>query len=315
MINTGCLDKILSLVCTVFDAYSAVFFSRITDSKYILKSHFSLGDSISRDIEVDCGCGLVGWILKHDKPLRLNKFNREQSCLGYYEKGEENKIKAFMGCPLPEGRGVLCVDSKRTHHFSEKDLKILIQFADLIDLLDQKLCQASLEFKKILYYTYLKLAISLPKQSLRWDEFLKKLLKILQDASGFKYAFFVVRDELGKAFLVEGMNKEIEGIQVGEKYPMSTGLLGWVFNHGKDIIRSEHGKRDLCLLAGQDSRIEFRSFVCLPLKVNKKTRSVLVIADDEFKEIDSELEEFLYALKDYLSLFLEDLYFKNKAKG
>ncbi|MDQ7031461.1 MAG: GAF domain-containing protein [Desulfonauticus sp.] len=312
--KNACLDKILGLICTVFDAYSAVLFSHLRADRYSLTSYFSLGDSINEHYEIKIGSGLVGWILSHDKPLRLNRLDKDESCLGYYKGKEENRIKAFMGCPLTHNKGVLCVDSKRTHSFSEKDLRVLMQFADLIDSLEGNLCQVELDFKKVLYYESLKVIISLPQLSLKWDDFLLKLLDLLQKASGFSTVFFLVRNQKGDGFVLEGMNKPIQGISKGEVFPMSSGLLGWVFANAKDVFRKQETDKPFSLLGKGENRMIFKTYVCLPMLVNKKTRSVLVLADEDCKEIEPELKNFLCMVKDYVSLFLKTLYFKNKVE-
>ncbi|MEE0815601.1 MAG: GAF domain-containing protein, partial [Desulfovibrio fairfieldensis] len=127
------LEKhILSIVCSVFDAYSAVLFLPDEEGEaHYLSAAFSLGDKISPDVSILPGRGLVGWIIRNRQPLLVPNFDQRQSNLGYYADGEEASIKAFMGCPVPTG-GALCVDSKRQYSFSDKDHKILQLFAELI---------------------------------------------------------------------------------------------------------------------------------------------------------------------------------------
>lgn len=306
-----CLDNILSLICSVFDAYSAVLFLREQGDEYRLKSFFSLGDNIQPECSLKAGMGLVGWILKNNKPLRLSSFNRESPCLGYYLGNEENKIKAFMGCPLEHDLGALCVDSKRTHSFSEKDLKILSQFARLIELLEKNFCQIGFENKKLIFYHYLKIICSLPQRALKWNLFLEKLLKLIEEASGFNYVMFVVRDEIGKSFFIEGVNKPLKSSEEKVRYPIDFGLLGWVFREGQPVFKERSkGEKELSFLG--EEKIGFKSVACLPLVLNKKTRSILVLADERDLEIDEELKDFFFLLKNYLTLFLENLYFKNK---
>ncbi|KUJ96015.1 MAG: Putative GAF sensor protein [Desulfonauticus sp. 38_4375] len=313
MAKSLCLDNILSLICSVFDAYSAVLFLRQQENEYVLRSFFSLGDNILPQCTLSPGKGLVGWILKNGQPLRLSSFNRESACLGYYQGNEENKIKAFMGWPLSHNLGALCVDSKRAHSFSEKDLRILSQFAQLIELLEQNFCQIGLENKKLIFYNYLKLIWSLPRSSLKWKVFLAKLLKLMEEASGFSYVLFVARDEVGKGFFIEGCNKELSAEQEKVKYPIDYGLLGWIFREGQPVFKDKSkGEKELDILG--EEGLSFKSLVCLPLVINKKTRSILVFADEKELEIEEELKEFFYLLRDYLTLFLENLYFKNRAK-
>jgi len=90
--NKIILDKLLALICSVFDAYSTIFF-KLKDDFYYPKAYFSLGDNINPKAKIKSNSGLIGWIIQHQKPLRLNKFDKEETCLGYYQGKEENKIK------------------------------------------------------------------------------------------------------------------------------------------------------------------------------------------------------------------------------
>jgi GAF domain-containing protein len=55
-----------------------------------------------------------------------------------------------------------------------------------------------------------------------------------------------------------------------------------------------------------------KSVICLPLVVHKRTRGVLVLADENGRDIDGTLKRFAVTIADYLALFLENLYLKNR---
>jgi hypothetical protein len=54
--------------------------------------------------------------------------------------------------------------------------------------------------------------------------------------------------------------------------------------------------------------------MALPLKVHKRCRGVLVFGDRESRVVDEEIRVFASMTADYLALFLENLYLKNKVK-
>ena len=66
------LEKhILSIVCSVFDAYSAVLFLPDEEGEaHYLSAAFSLGDKISPDVSILPGRGLVGWIIRNRQPMK-----------------------------------------------------------------------------------------------------------------------------------------------------------------------------------------------------------------------------------------------------
>ena len=115
MVGSTVESHILCIVCSVFDAYSAVLFLPAEDGDgFRLAASFSLGDEIITDENFRPEKGLVGWLLRSHEPLRLTSFDREKSSVGYYRREEEVGIKAFMAFPIATG-GVLCVDSKREY--------------------------------------------------------------------------------------------------------------------------------------------------------------------------------------------------------
>ncbi len=316
MYGNNWLDRILGLICSVFDGYSAVLFIKDNGGEYCLASSFSLGDSIKPGTTIKPGAGLVGWIIKNKKPLLINKFDRNVGCLGYYPGEGESKIKAFMGVHLPANDGVLCIDSKKTYSFSDKDQKILYQFAQLIEDVRTGIGQADTSAKSIDYYRYLTLVHSLREKFPKWRIFLENLLDVLSRATGFRYCFMAARDEVGQGYFVEGLGGDIlpELDFSLHKFKMDSGLVGWVFKNGTPVFSGEQaGPTDLPLFGKEFSSLHFRSVICLPLIVHRKTRGVLVLADSASIFINDEMRAFVRMVGDYLGLFLENLYLKSRA--
>ena len=191
-------DRILGILCSVLDAYSAVLFLRDvssdgvcdTESSCHLKATFSLGDKVKPSAVVEPGKGLVGWILRNGEPLLVPNFDQRRHQLGYYREGEEDRIKAFMGCALPGGYGVLCVDSKRQYSFSEKDQKLLHLFAELLVEIMGQIGLAEEQRLSLRYYAALKTVYTLRRRHSRWAEFLHQFLQLMAAAGGFSYALF-----------------------------------------------------------------------------------------------------------------------------
>ena len=316
MNNDKWLSRILGLVCSVFDGYSTVLFLRDPGRDLCrIAASFSLGDSISTGYEIKTGTGLVGWIAKNGKPLLINNFDRDEGCLGYYPRESESKIKAFMGCPLPQEAGVLCVDSKKTYSFSDKDQKILYQFAQLVQDIRQGLMQADYNVKGREYYRYLALIQELRQRVPKWRSFLQQLLELLSQSTGFSHCFMAARDERGEGYFLEGLQQEIlPRVNLKEhKFNIDSGLLGWAFKHGSPVFSGLHeGPAGLPLFGKEVPSKQFRSVICLPLVVHKKTRGLLVLADTEALTIDEELKSFVHMVGDYLALFLENLYLKSR---
>ena len=315
--GTDSLDKILGIVCSVFDAYSSVLFLPDENSKdYYLAAKFSLGDKIRADTVISPGKGLAGWILRNRKPLLINNFDRKRSRPGYYDSDEEKKIKAFMGCPLRSGDGALCLDSKRTYCFSDKDQKILDLFSGLI----AEMCAGALRDEQSLteqrLYASLKVIYGLRKQFPRWPAFLRRFLELLSNATGFEHCFLAARGERGKSYFLEGQNQDIfsDKKQHKLKFPIKSGLIGWVFNNDAPVCTGEKGSRstEKFVFGKNVESPPFKSVVCLPLIIHKRTRGVLVLAHKSPIDIPPEVKVFMEMAADHLALFLENLYLKNR---
>lgn len=318
MLDHSFFDRILGLVCSVFDAYSAVLFLHSYDNTYILTSHFSLGDNIEQGTSIQPGKGLVGWVLRNNQPLLVNDFHREGDSLGYYSQEAESKIKAFMGCPLAKGQGALCLDSKKSYSFSAKDQKILHQFVQLIESLCTQLHKQECTEQEQRFYTVLQTFYKLRHTNPRWTLFLENLLQALADCTSFSYCLFASRDELGHGYSLEGWNRPIfrRTDLHRKKFDINAGLIGWVFRNHKPLTTADKGERvrGAPLFEKHFDAPRFQTIICVPLVVHLRTRGVMVLADAENRPITQALMDFIFLISDQLALFLENLYLKNKLR-
>lgn len=310
------LDQILRIVCNVFDAHSTVLFLQFGEDQYRINSFFSLSDSIRKDVILTTGTGLTGWVIRNNKPLLINNFDRAKGHLGYYAAGEESEIRAFMGCPLDQGLGVLCLDSKRTYSFSDKDQKILHQFVGLVDTLIAEFKHLTAGCTEQRFYQGLKLLCELHDKFSSWLAYLTSFLDLLSGVTGFSHCFLAVCDAQGKFFSVESSNKELVlGVdELNKQFTMENGLIGWVFRNGAPIFAS---KKDLSspsasLLGPGVPLPDFVSVACMPVAIHKRTRGVIVLASVTPQSTGRELRAFLKIVASNLSIFLENLYLRNR---
>lgn len=315
--DSNSLEKFLNVVGSVFDAYSSVLF--LPDMRggdgFALAAKFSLGDHIADQTVILPGQGLVGWILRNQKPLLINNFDRSKSHLGYYVDNAENNIKAFMGCPLPLG-GALCLDSRRTYSFSDKDMRILDLFARLACDIKSSVFRADQGEADQCYYSALQVVSGLRKHYPRWSTYLAHFLGIVSQTTGFSSCFLAERDELGKSYFLEGIPEGFfpQGAEAPDRLPIKSGLIGWVFNSGQPMFS---GEKDCCP-AGQSlfgrnlPTPPLKSLVLLPLVIHKKTRGVLVLSHTDLVPVTSAMKTFVEMASDNLSLFLENLYLRTR---
>ena len=143
---------------------------------------------------------------------------------------------------------------------------------------------------------------------------MNNFLTILSGAGGFNHGVLAVRNENGTAYFVDGANsREFQKLANGDhSFPIGAGLAGWVFKNESPLYALEPGTATPPPFGGKVSLPSFKSIVCLPIIVHKKTRGVLVLADEESVDVGQDCKEFLNMAADYLSLFLETLYLRNK---
>lgn len=318
MMKHTSLDRLLESIGSVFDAYSVVLFRRDAAGMYELVSSFSLGNSIIPGLRIDSGHGLVGWILKHGKPLLVERFDQKNALLGYYGADQDEQIKVFVGCPLPGGLGALCMDSKKTYAFTDKDQRILALFAGAIAAMIADLGDALISNQDQKLYRFLQQVYALREKYPKWLEFLNKYLGLLADASGYEYCFLVVSDEWGHNYFLEGCNKPFTADIVPDRQTFSTGsgLLGWVFKKNQPVFFGD-GKSELgrIPLFGRDvPGPALNTVLAFPLKVHTRCRGVLVFGDRTSRVIGDDVRAFAKMAAEYLALFLENLYLKNRLK-
>jgi signal transduction protein with GAF and PtsI domain len=313
------LEKhVLNLVCSVFDAYSAVLFQPDeTGDACRLVAWFSLGDKIALDVSILPGKGLVGWIIRNRQPILYPHFDQRQSSLGYYLDGEEASIKAFMGCPVPAG-GALCVDSKRKYSFSDKDHKILQLFAELVSRQKNADDRGENPTDIPRYFAELGIIQDLRFRHNRWPQFLQNYLHAVAGAVGFEYSAFASAETPQETYCVECESKPLL-LADGQPLvlPMGSGIVGWVFRNEQPVI-AEGGKgAPTSMIFGKlpDALPEFQAVICMPVIVNKTTSGVLCLAHRSEKTIDEGMRSFVRQAVDHLALFLENLYLKNRLRA
>ncbi|MBQ9405511.1 MAG: GAF domain-containing protein [Desulfovibrio sp.] len=309
---------VLSIVCSVFDAYSVVLFLPDEEGEAChLASAYSLGDKILPTVSILPGKGLVGWIIRNRQPLLVANFDQRQSSLGYYADGEEANIKAFMGCPIPLG-GVICVDSKRQYSFSDKDHKVLQMFAELIARQQGATGRQELAGEIPHYFAELGVIQELRFRYKRWNVFLQNYLRVMVEATGFDYGAFASVDQPGESYCIEAETARL--LLTGEEpriLPMSNGITGWVFRNEQQVVAEGVEGSPASVLFGKlpDDLPDFQAVVCMPVKVNRSTRGVLCLAHTNPRQIDESMRSFIEQGVDHLALFLENLYLKMRLRS
>ncbi len=307
-------DKVLQLVCNVFESYSAVLFLPGGGGACRLAASFSLGDDVRQGMSLMPGQGLAGWIVREKKPLLISNFDQKRGVLGYYAKGTEAEIRAFLGVPLEGVAGALCLDSKKTLSFGDKDQKILAEFARLVSSLYlERDTLAEREFEARIC-PHLRQLSQLPRLFPTWNAYLGELLGLCSRASGFGHCFLAVRDDMGGVFTIEGASQVLFSPQHPQpvNFPLGGGMIGWVFKNDAPVLSEDTDTTAVRLFGAQASAPVFKCVVCQPVLFSRRTRAVLVLACQDAQSVGEVLKDFTRTVADQLALFLENLHLKAK---
>ena len=310
-------EHVLNIVCSVFEAHSAVLFlPEDNKESCTITASFSLGDKLNENAEIVPGQGLVGWIIRNHKILCVPNFDHYKSKLGYYLDHEEESIKAFMGAPLSCG-GAICIDSKYQYAFSEKDNRILQLFAELIAKL--RVDSGKKDFFEDIprYFANLSVLQDLPYRFKRWSDFSNNFLQTLVSATGFDYAAFASVEVPDKSYVLECETTPIllhDGHPI--TLPMNNGVVGWVFKNEQPIFSEGLGDSPAPIIFGRIPEMsDFRAVICQPIMVEKETRAVLCLAHRAPRHIDESMRSFMQLAVGQLTAFLENLFLRTKVNA
>jgi GGDEF domain-containing protein len=123
------LDGFSNLIFNVYEAFTVALFLKNNESLKC-RSSVTFANSFDKNKDMLIEGTLPGWVIKHNEPLIIPNFDKDENTLGYYSAAEG--IKSFMGYPL-EGKGVIVVDSKKKWVFTDKEKKILGAFASMLN--------------------------------------------------------------------------------------------------------------------------------------------------------------------------------------
>ncbi len=227
LFKNASLDQLVQTVANFFDAHTAaLFISRSEASILDLVAIESICPHIVSNCRIRVGRGLIGWVARENKCLNVTEFGRDTRTLGLYSK--DVGIKAFMASPLPEGRGVLMVDSRNRYAFPEKRQKILNDCAILAYEL-----YLSHKMKKELYFfrTWRKWFLT-PHSDLT------AALEALKSVFGLKWGLVINREQEGCPMRLVALSRPKDAglIKQGMVIKGSQGLSGWVLDHKRHLV-------------------------------------------------------------------------------
>ena len=303
------VESILTLAASVFNAYSVVLFEVLGDGqKAQIAAAYSQGSHLDQNTVILPGRGLVGWILRNHSPIVIGTIDETHAHLGYYDESWEPDVCSFLGCPLPDG-GILCIDSRERHAFSTEKQRLITTFADMLAQVknfEQKEENAPAA-QAPGFLAALDAMAELRHSYSGWKSYIRQMLPILLEASGFSYAAFASRPQGSSNYIVEGETPALL-LKDGEPVELSlhSGLVGWVFRNEEALI-NDGSSGPMPLYGKREGIPNFEAVLCIPVRMEKSICGVLCLASDEKRRIDEALRIFASLAADDLGRLLEVL--------
>ncbi len=129
------LQEIVKLISNTLEAFTAALFL-VKEEKLIMVVHHSLSPHIRHPLGLKLEDGGILTLALDKETFVLEGLDKKRYEIPYYSDHED--VKTFMAARVGEGKGILCVDTKRQYRFTEKHQKLLVHFSHLIDMILEK---------------------------------------------------------------------------------------------------------------------------------------------------------------------------------
>ncbi|MBI5787930.1 MAG: diguanylate cyclase [Candidatus Schekmanbacteria bacterium] len=262
--------SLIKLVSNVMEAYTAALFWLDSDTNELtIRNVYTMSKTLCRDIRIEAGTGIIGWVLRNGKAINASPFKRDPKTLQLYT--EEENIKSFLAVPVMVGKqamGVLCVDSKKGFYFTTQMEKILHGFADYFS----QLIQSDAELKIIkeqansyvhLYNLYREL------QGFHNDNIFDFLLNISRQLFKFDNCILSILDESQQKLKVKMVSSDGEIVIAEQNFPSQDGITGLILRTKKPLLLTDLQSRSTpFFIFEQNEPIkDIGSFMGVPLLV------------------------------------------------
>jgi GGDEF domain-containing protein len=305
----GMIDNFSHLIFNIYEAFTVALFVREAEKLRCLSS-VTFAGSFDKSRIIPVEGTLPGWVLKHNEPLIIPNFDKDENALGYY--GAEEGIKSFMGYPM-EGDGVIVVDSKKKYVFTDKEKKILGSFVSLIreELEREKRFQEMEEKIEELHEE--KRIIALFSQLTRSTTSTQEILEECARLSGADVCFTAV-EKNGKLFVHEILGKQ-NAEYVNKEYPLGSSITSMVIQGGRELLLPHNSgilKEKPLFFSGETIRA--RQFFGFPLMSEDAAFGALGVISQSEQNLKEHSISSLRETSALLSLYYVSLWTKENVE-
>jgi signal transduction protein with GAF and PtsI domain len=288
------LKDLIELVSNVNEAFTAaLFLYNPPRDRLFLRSYHTLSLQVNPKTTIQPGDSLIGWVAKNKQPVNVAQFDRDNRSLKLYLKDEG--IKSFMAVPVGDA-GVLCVDSKRNYVFTDKNQKILQDFARIIYQFLQNQILRGQELKQRGLLNFIYRINTLSRENHDLQEYYQKILNACRIFSNTDAAFLTLLPRKGDRYTIVASEGKLFAPMKKNSIPIDMGLTGWVIKEKKPLVRREMKPRNhkSYIFFPDDPCGQFCSYIGLPLSFFNKLYGVMnLVGYQENHWEDEEIQALL----------------------
>ena len=291
-IPVNALQAIINLLADLTEAYTVALFLQEPSGKLKVAVSMTFSDAFLDNQTVNEGEGLVGYVAKHGMVVDVDRYKRDITDTGLYKK--DVGIKAFLALPVSDF-GVLVVDTNKRQVFGEKEKKIARQFADLCA---HVVIQQETAKREAMYGRILDLNYEIENAGLGYSDprmYYAQILNVGMSFCDLKMAFLCRLLPGQKKYTVEAVEGGGAITLRGRSFPLSQGLVGWVFREIKPLNHSSitplPGKS--FLISPDEPMRGYNTFIGVPLLAWRRLIGVWAFAGNSTRIIHEEEERAL----------------------
>lgn len=299
------LKDAINLLADLTEAYTAALFLRERGGENLRAAVWhSFANSFRHDAAIRPSEGVVGFVAKHGVPADVDRYHQPSQVTKVYSADEG--VKAFLALPVGDF-GVLFVDTKARQIFGEREKKTIRDFAAFFAhlVVQQDTCSREAMYGRILDLLYdvenSTMAFGDPRQ------YFAEVLDAGRRYTGLSMGLLCLLHQGRRQFMVEAVEGPSLSTLRGRSFPVSSGLVGWVFREMKPLTHSRlsplPGKS--YLVSPEEPMRGYNAFVGVPLLAWRSLIGVWAFAGRTERQIDDEEERALQLAGNRLAATIE----------
>ncbi len=314
-------QSLVSLLSNAVEAYTAAFFiTDLKDRTLRLAAVQSLSRHLldNRPLPLEEG-GIISQVQKMGQVVHMNKLQEGSSTIAatlpLYREGESH-IKGLFAMPVAEGAGVLYVDTKYQWGFSDKNMKLIQEMAQVLESLMAK--EAGHEQQKdsariLDFCRQVKQPVAEPFDVEEYTtHFVEECARLLE----MEYAFLALRDPDDDLYQLFAATPNTPRSLSHQHFLIKHGLLGHAFQTQKPlhIARLNPHASEHFLFSPSEGLPHHGMLWAIPANLASGHQIVLAfLSRDTAPWSKAQQEAILHALQFY-QLLLDKLFLKEECR-